>query len=262
MKIIIKIFLFIILTTSFESYSNELLKTAIQNPNRKNENTERDNFRNPLETLTFFGIKDKMKVLEVSPGNGWYSEILSFYLKNSKGYYVTKYKKPPIKIIETNQKKFEDYFNKNIDNFGEVKSIYFNDKNILDSKVKDFDMVLTFRNTHNWLSSNTAENVYKSIHKIMKKGAILGVVQHRADKKSEYDYKNGYVKQSFLIDFIESQGFKFISKSEINANPKDTKNYEKGVWTLPPRLILGDKNKNKFLLIGESDRMTLKFIKP
>ena len=154
------------------------------------------------------------------------------------------------------------FSSKFIDNFGEVKSIYFNDKNILDSKVKDFDMVLTFRNTHNWLSSNTAENVYKSIHKIMKKGAILGVVQHRADEKSEYDYKNGYVKQSFLIEFIESQGFKFISKSEINANPKDTKNYEKGVWTLPPRLILGDKNKNKFLLIGESDRMTLKFIKP
>ena len=96
----------------------------------------------------------------------------------------------------------------------------------------------------------------------MKKGGILGVVQHRADEQSEYDFKKGYVKESFLIAFIESQGFKFVNKSEINANPKDTKDYEKGVWTLPPRLILGDKNKNKFLRIGESDRMTLKFIKP
>ena len=123
-------------------------------------------------------------------------------------------------------------------------------------------MVLTFRNTHNWLGSNTVENVYKSIFKIMKKGGILGVVQHRADIKSKNNFKNGYVKQSFLIKLIEDQGFKFINKSEINANYKDTKDYEKGVWTLPPRLIEGDKHKNKFLLIGESDRMTLKFIKP
>ncbi|MAI29602.1 MAG: methyltransferase [Rickettsiales bacterium] len=262
MQIMIKLIFFVILLTSFESYSDELLKNAILNQNRKIENIKRDNFRNPYETLTFFEINNKMKVLEVSPGNGWYSEVLSFYLKNSKGYYVTKYKKPPIKIIEKNQIEFDNYFNKNIEKFGEVKSIYFNEKNFLDSEVKDFDLVLTFRNTHNWLGSKTADNVYKSIYQIMKKGGILGIVQHRANENSKNDFKNGYVKQSFLIKFIEKQGFKFINKSEINANTKDTKDYEKGVWTLPPRLILGDKQKDKFLQIGESDRMTLKFIKP
>ncbi len=262
MKFIIKSIFFIVLLISFKSYSNDLLESAVQNQNRKIENTKRDSYRNPYETLTFFGINEKMKILEVSPGNGWYSEILSFYLRKSKGYYVTKYKKPPIKVIEKNQKKFEKYFNKNIENFGEIKSIHFNEKNILDSKIKDFDMVLTFRNTHNWLSSDTAENVYKSIYEVMKRGAILGVVQHRADESLKADFKNGYVKQSYLIKFIEKQGFKFISKSEVNANLKDTKDYDKGVWTLPPRLILGDRDKKKFLLIGESDRMTLKFIKP
>ncbi len=262
MKFIIQLTFFIIISTSLESYANELLKSAIENQNRKIENIKRDNFRNPYETLTFFGINETMKVLEVSPGNGWYSEILSYYLKKSKGYYVTKYKKPPIKIIEKNQKRFENYFSENSENFGEIKSIYFNEKNILDSQINDFDMVLTFRNTHNWLGSKTAENVYKSIFKIMKKGAILGVVQHRANENFKSNFNNGYVKESFLIKFIEEQGFKFINKSEINANSKDTKDYEKGVWTLPPRLTLGEKDKEKFLLIGESDRMTLKFIKP
>ncbi len=262
MKFLTQLVFFIIFLTSLESYSDELLKSAIQNQSRKIENVKRDSYRKPYETLTFFGINRKMKVLEVSPGSGWYSEILSFYLKNSKGYFVTKYKKAPIKIIETNQKKFDDYFNKNIKNFGKIESIYFNEKNTLDSKIKDFDMVLTFRNTHNWLGSNTAENVYKSIYKIMKKGGILGVVQHRANEDSKNKFKNGYVKQSFLIKFIEEQGFRFVEETEINANPKDTKDYKKGVWTLPPRLVLGDKNEKKFLMIGESDRMTLKFIKP
>ena len=104
MRKISKLIIFVLLLISFDSYSNELLKTAIQNQNRKIENIKRDKHRHPYETLTFFGINDKMKILEISPGNGWYSEILSFYLKNSSGYYVTKYKEPPIKIIEKNQK--------------------------------------------------------------------------------------------------------------------------------------------------------------
>ena len=123
-------------------------------------------------------------------------------------------------------------------------------------------MVLTFRNTHNWLRSKTAENVYSSIYKVMKSGGILGIVQHKADENSEFNFKNGYVKESFLIKLVEGQGFKLLEKSNINLNPLDTKDYKNGVWTLPPRLILGEKNKRKYLEIGESERMTLKFIKP
>ena len=121
---------------------------------------------------------------------------------------------------------------------------------------------MTFRNTHNWLDSNNAEKIYRSIFNSMKKGGVLGVVQHRADESSEFNYKGGYVKESFLIKLIEDQGFKLVKKSEINSNPKDLKDYAKGVWTLPPTLRLGDKNKAKYSNIGESDRMTLKFIKP
>ena len=123
-------------------------------------------------------------------------------------------------------------------------------------------MVLTFRNTHNWLRSKTAENVYSSIYKVMKRGGILGIVQHKAEENSEFNFKNGYVKESFLIKLVEDQGFKLLEKSNINLNPLDTKDYKNGVWTLPPRLILGEKNKRKYLEIGESERMTLKFIKP
>ena len=126
---------------------------------------------------------------------------------------------------------------------------------------KNFDLVLTFRNTHNWLGSNTAKNVYKSIYDSMKKGAILGIVQHKGNEDMEKNFNNGYVKESFLIDFIEEIGFQFVEKSNINANLKDTKDYKSGVWTLPPRLVMGEKDKKKYLEIGESDRMTLKFVK-
>ena len=124
-----------------------------------------------------------------------------------------------------------------------------------------FDMILTFRNSHNWLNTGNAKKIYKSIYKVMNKNGILGVVQHRADENSDLDYNKGYVKESFLIKLIEDQGFKLVEKSEINSNPKDLKNYKNGVWTLPPRLVNGEKNKSKYLKIGESDRMTLKFIK-
>ena len=256
------LFIFFFLIQTNEVYPNSDLKEAIENVHRNKNNTVRDQYRNPYETLSFFGLTKGMKVLEISPGNGWYSEILSKFLKDTDSYYVSKYKVPPVKVVGENQEKFDEYFSTHKNKFGGVKSVFFNDKNILESRVKGFDMVLTFRNTHNWLRSNTAKNVYSSIYKVMKTGGILGVVQHKANEKSEFNFKNGYVKESFLIRLIENQGFKLLEKSNINFNSKDTKDYKNGVWTLPPRLILGEKNKNKYLEIGESERMTLKFIKP
>ncbi len=247
---------------TFESEDALLLKKSISNENRKKENRIRDIYRNPFETLKFFGISRKKKILEVSPGGGWYSEILSYFMKGTGNFYVTESKYPAIKIIETNQKKFREYFRKNMDLFGEINTVYFDKSNTLESKENQFDIVLTFRNSHNWLEFKTAENIYKSIFKTLKKGGVLGVVQHKANEDSNKDFHNGYVKESFLIDFIEKQGFIFVKSSKINANLKDKKNYSKGVWTLPPRLIMGDLNKEQYIKIGESDRMTLKFIKP
>ena len=258
----IALFLFLSFIQTKEVYSTNELREAVDNEHRSKNNTIRDKYRNPYETLSFFGLKKGMKVLEISPGNGWYSEILSNFLKDTDSFYVSKYKIPPVKVVGENQKKFDEYFSENKNKFGEVKSVFFTEKNILESKIRKFDMVLTFRNTHNWLRSKTAENVYSSIYKVMKSGGILGVVQHKADENSEFNFKNGYVKESFLIKLVEDQGFKLLEKSNINLNPLDTKDYKNGVWTLPPRLILGEKNKRKYLKIGESERMTLKFIKP
>ena len=124
-------------------------------------------------------------------------------------------------------------------------------------------MVLTYRNSHNWLNANKADKMYKSIYKVMKKGGFLGVVQHRADESLGYNYRKGYVKESFLIELIEKNGFKLVEKSEINANPKDNKNHRDGVWTLPPTYSsLSEEEKKDYSNIGESDRFTLKFRKP
>ena len=182
-------------------------------------------------------------------------------MRETNNYYVTAYKFPPVETVRKGQKKFKKFFSENSKNFGKINTLYFLEKNILEPNDINFDLVLTFRNTHNWLASDTALNVYTSIFNSMRKGGVLGIVQHRGDNKMNQDFNNGYVKESFLISFIEKIGFKFLEKSEINANIKDTKDYDSGVWTLPPRLILGEENKQKYLDIGESDRMTLKFIK-
>jgi len=240
-----------------------LLNKAVENYYRKTENKKRDIYRHPVQTLNFFGISREKKILEISPGRGWYTEIIGNFMNKTNNLFVTKYEKPPhpVEVITKMQKEFSDYFIKNNKYFGNIQFVSINKNYQILGKEETFDLVLTFRNTHNWLGSGNAENIYKSIFKIMKKGGVLGVVQHRANETSQFNHKNGYVKESFLIKFIEKQGFKFLEKSEINANSKDTKNYKKGVWTLPPRLIEGDLNKSRYLKIGESDRMTLKFIK-
>ena len=111
-------------------------------------------------------------------------------MKDTNSFYVSKYKIPPVKVVGENQKKFDEYFSKNKNKFGGVQSVFFTEKNILESKIRRFDMVLTFRNTHNWLRSKTAENVYSSIYKVMKRGGILGVVQHKAEENSEFNFRN------------------------------------------------------------------------
>ena len=239
------------------------INEAVNNPYRKKENIKRDKFRNPIETLTFFELKRNKKVLEIIPGRGWYTEILSTFMKNSDNFYVATYERPTyaIEIIEKIQKDFFKYFKNEEENFGEIKTVFI-DKNFeLKNHENYFDLILTFRNTHNFLDQNKFHNILKSIHKSLRKDGILGVVQHRADESSNFDFKKGYVKESFLIKNIEKYGFKLISKSEINANPDDLKNYKNGVWSLPPRLSEGENKKSFYKSIGESDRMTLKFKK-
>ena len=184
-------------------------------------------------------------------------------MKDTNNFHVAVYKEPSyaIEIITKIQNEFFEYFKKNKNKFGEIKKIFI-DKNFkIESNENYFDLILTFRNTHNFLDQKKSENIYQSLHRSLKKNGILGVVQHRADESATYNFKKGYVKESFLIRHIEEQGFKLLEKTELNSNPKDLKNYNKGVWTLPPRYAEGDENKSIYEAIGESDRMTLKFIK-
>lgn len=229
-------------------------------------NKDRDEFRHPYETLNFFGIDKNFKVLEIIPGNGWYTEILSMYLKDSGELTVASFGNDH--KIEYLRKMHNDFvkkfkFNKNL--YGDLKIKKFAKNNVFlgDLKPNYFDMILTFRNTHNWLQRKQAQNVYDAIFRILKPGGILGVVQHRSLENAKDNFKgeNGYVKESLMIRLVENSGFKLIEKSEINKNPKDLKKYPEGVWSLPPTFREGKTNKKKYTLIGESDRMTLKFMK-
>ena len=261
-----KIFTVFIMTISIFTMPKKALNfdlvNSINNPYRE-QNSFRDKYRNPLKTLKFFGIKKELRVLEIIPGRGWYTEILANYFKDTENFYVAVYEKPSYarEIIEKIQREFFIYFNEREKQFGKFKTIFIEEDFQINNKENYFDIILTFRNTHNFLDQGKAEKLYSSFYRLLKNGGTLGIVQHRANETADFDFKKGYVKESFLIDLVEKIGFKLKEKSEVNANSLDEKNYPKGVWTLPPRLAEGEQNKEKYLRIGESDRMTLKFIK-
>ena len=243
-----------------------LINEAIEGEHRTKENKARDIYRHPKETLLFFGIELHMSVLEILPGRGWYTEILAPVLKSSGQLTVASFgENHPNDYLRKAHIRLMKYLDENKKIYEKTNRIVFNEKNdylkAVDSN--SIDMVLTFRNSHNWIRFGNIKDVYKSFHRVLKKGGTLGVVQHRAKKNDspEKSADTGYVPESYLINLIEEAGFELVKKSDVNANSKDKKNHPKGVWTLPPTLRLGDVDKEKYLEIGESDRMTLKFIK-
>ena len=243
-----------------------LINEAIEGEHRTEENKARDIYRHPKETLLFFGIKLNMSVLEILPGRGWYTEILAPVLKTSGQLTIASFgENHPNDYLRKAHIRLMKYLDENKKIYEKTKRIVFNENNdylkAIDSN--SIDMVLTFRSSHNWIRFDNIKDVYKSFHRVLKKGGTLGVVQHRAKKNDapEKSAKNGYVPEKFIIKLAEEVGFELIEKSEINANIKDNKNHPKGVWTLPPTLRLGEIDKEKYIGIGESDRMTLKFIK-
>ncbi len=241
------------------------LEQIVNSKHRTTEFTQRDVYRHPVETLQFFGIKDNMTVVEISPGGGWYSEILAPYLKDNGQYIAAGY----------NPESTSDYYRKNAKKYQEKLAakpeIYSKTQlTIMEPPKKlDFvpantaDMVLSFRNTHNWHSKGYSEAVYSAIFKALKPGGVFGLVQHRAgDKTPDTSGKLGYLNEADVIALAKKVGFELAAQSEINANPNDTKDHSGGVWSLPPVLRDAGKDKAKLEAIGESDRMTLKFIKP
>ena len=245
---------------------NLALKAAVESPVRTTVNKQRDNWRNPKETLEFFGIQPNMTVVEVWPGGGWYTEILAPYLLKDGKYVAAGFS-------ATSER---SYFRKASERF--KKMVASRSEFGSGMKITEFeppvkteiieagtaDAIVAFRNIHNWMGNDGAESAFASFYKALKPGGVLGIVQHRAatNKPQDPKAKSGYVRQDYVINLAKGAGFTFVASSEINANPKDTADHEKGVWTLPPRLALKDKDRAKYVAIGESDRMTLKFMKP
>lgn len=242
------------------------LEQAIAGSQRSAAHRARDVYRHPLETLSFFGIAPEMTVVEILPGEGWYTEILAPYLAPSgKLVVATNAPDSASSYLRESHRALMEKLDASPALYGAVeRRVMWQGDGVSLGPPASADMVLSFRNTHNWVTAGVADAVYKACFEVLKPGGILGVVQHRAAPgvAAAESAKHGYVPEDWLIARIEAAGFKFAGKSEINANPRDTKDYPDGVWTLPPVLKLGDKDRDRYLAIGESDRMTLKFVKP
>jgi predicted methyltransferase len=242
------------------------LQRAISGKQRSAENKARDKYRHPLQTLEFFDVKDNMTVVEIWPGEGWYTEILAPYLKDKGKLYVAHFSADAeLPYHKKGLEKFVNKMQKQPKVYGKVELTVLEPPESLHiAPDGSADRVLTFRNVHNWMKNGQAAAVFSSMYKALKPGGILGVVEHRNNtlKPQDPSAESGYVSEDYVIALARNAGFEFLGKSEINANNKDTKDYPAGVWTLPPSLALKDKDRNKYLSIGESDRMTIKFIKP
>jgi predicted methyltransferase len=243
----------------------EDLTAILAGDQRSSEERARDVYRHPKETLLFFGIRPEMKVLEVWPEPGWYTEILAPLLRAKGTYYagviaVDPANKHSVQRLE----EFRAKLAARPDLYDRAVVVTFPNDVGTAVPAGSLDMVLTFRNIHNWMYQGTAPQMFAAMFRALKPGGILGVVEHRGNPAVPQDpkAKSGYVNEDYAIKLIEAQGFRLEAKSEVNDNPKDTKDYEQGVWTLPPTYRLGAKDHDKYAAIGESDRFTLRFVKP
>ncbi|NYI17296.1 putative methyltransferase [Xanthomonas campestris] len=243
------------------------LQAAINGNWRDRVYVQRDQYRHPGQTLAFFGIKPTQTVIEITPGGGWYSEILAPYLRE-KGKYVAAVVDPASApegrardYAQRARDELEKKFQAKPDLYGKPSFVSYVPKSPSFGVDNSADLVLTFRNVHNWRMAGNAEAMFAGFYKVLKPGGVLGVVEHRAKTDVPADDKSGYVGQAQVIAMAEAAGFKLAGKSELNANPRDTKDYPGGVWTLPPSNNHDAADDAKYKAIGESDRMTLKFVK-
>jgi predicted methyltransferase len=241
------------------------LEAAVNSDFRPPADKARDPYRHPLQTLTFFGIKPKMTVVELWPFGGWYTEILAPYLHDHGTLYAA--------AMDPDSTDAEDkQYNSELtamlaahpEVYGKVQVTVLAPHKMQIAPDGTADMVVTFRNIHNWVWAGIEKDVMAAAFRALKPGGILGVEEHRNNDANFVPKTPGqaYVGEQYAIDLIQSAGFRLVGQTNVNRNPKDTKDYPKGVWTLPPSYAEGDKDRARYAAIGESDRFTLKFIKP
>jgi predicted methyltransferase len=243
------------------------LRQVLAGPQRSEAHKARDVYRHPRETLEFFGVKTTSKVVELSPGGGWYTEILGPLLKDKGELTVTSGNEngPPEKEDTRDARGLLDKLRADPASYASVKVVHMiANEPIMLAPDGSQDVVLTFRNLHNFTDEKIDTAVLAAAFKALKPGGTLGIVDHRASPGADpvKSSEKGYLPEAYVIELAQKAGFKLADRSEINANPKDTKDYPEGVWTLPPSYRLGEKDHARYQAIGESDRMTLRFIKP
>jgi predicted methyltransferase len=239
------------------------LTAVIASPTRTAAFSARDAVRHPAEELTFFGLKPTMTVVELWPGGGYWTEILGAYLAPKGTYYVAL---PPSGNKEEDEgvAHWRARIAAQADHLGTIHETTLGAGHDEIAPPGSADLVLTFRNLHNWMDGGYAEEALAACFKALKPGGILGIEEHRGRNSIPQDPKaaDGYVRQDYTIALARKAGFVLIGSSEINANPKDTKDWVDGVWTLPPTLSQGDKDRARYVAIGEADNFVLKFRKP
>ena len=245
------------------------LRASLAGPQRTDREKARDVYRHPRETLEFFGLREDMTVAEISPGGGWYTAVLAPVLRD-RGKLVIAGGDPdgdPKSEGTQNARELRARLQAMPQAFDRVQAVVVGREGAwVLGPPESADMVLTFRNFHNWVGGGVADRVLGAALAVLRHGGVLGLVDHRAKAGTPADPKvvddTGYVPEDYVVREVEKAGFRLAGKAEINANPRDTKDYPKGVWTLPPTYELGGVDHAKYEAIGESDRMTLRFVKP
>jgi len=239
------------------------LTAAVADPARSANFAARDKARHPVEELTFFGVAPQMTVVELWPGGGYWTEILGPYLAKGGAYYVAQ---PPPGNAE--EDKTVEHWRARMaaqkDRLGALHETLLGAGHFDIAPAGSADLVLTFRNLHNWMEAGYADEALAACFKALKPGGILGIEEHRGrnDKPQDPKAADGYVREDYAIALAKKAGFVLVGSSEINANPKDTKDWVDGVWTLPPTLSQGEKDRARYMAVGEADNFVLKFRKP
>ncbi len=244
-----------------------VLDDVIDGPHRSEENRARDSYRHPRETLMFFGFHPQMTVVEISPGAGWYTEIIAPALRERGKFYgaIPALNADTPEAMKRRDLAYREMVRADAIHYATAELTTFDPARPVFAPAGSADLLLTFRNVHNWAKVGTADAMFRAFFDTLKPGGILGVVEHRAKPGTSLQKQidSGYMTEAYVIEAARRAGFRWLDKSELNHNPKDSTNHPGGVWNLPPSLRgVSAEDKPRYLAIGESDRMTLKFIKP